>query len=195
MVLILVLSVSSGLDYQLLRIPKWLTISLLFLGLVANVVRGVLLSQIGQQVWLVNSPSRVVGALDGLAFSLCGAIVGFLIFFVFWRIRICGGGDVKLITAVGAWIGPEIILYIIALSMAFILLWVLLLLVIRFLPNRSETRNQPSSPLQESKRPQSPASRAAPFKPVRGRQISYSTSVALATLLMMLMLWQRQLFP
>ncbi len=191
----LVLSVASCLDYQLLRIPKWLTISLLLLGLVANVARGVLLSRIGQQVWLVNSTNGFVGALDGLAFSLFGATVGFLLFLMFWRIRICGGGDVKLITAVGGWIGPEIILYIIALSMGFISLWVLVLMAIRFLPNRAEKRGQPSSHLQESKRPQPPASRAVPLKPVRGRRFSYSTSVAIATLLMLLVLWQRQLFP
>ncbi len=44
--------------------------------------------------------------LEGLRFSLAGFGVGFGLLFVLWIIGGGGGGDVKLMAALGAWMGP-----------------------------------------------------------------------------------------
>ena len=46
------------------------------------------------------------GGLSGLVYSLQGMLVGFLLLFFLWLIGGMGAGDVKLLAAVGAWIGP-----------------------------------------------------------------------------------------
>ena len=43
--------------------------------------------------------------LNGLAESACGLAVGFAILFVPYVVGVMGGGDVKLMAAVGAWLG------------------------------------------------------------------------------------------
>ena len=45
---------------------------------------------------------------NGLFFSLCGFATGFGILFVLWLMGGGGGGDVKLMGAVGAWLGPQL---------------------------------------------------------------------------------------
>lgn len=44
--------------------------------------------------------------LAGLGWSFAGWIVGLLMFMPFFVLRGIGGGDVKLMAALGAWIGP-----------------------------------------------------------------------------------------
>jgi prepilin peptidase CpaA len=47
---------------------------------------------------------------DGAAFSSIGALAGLLVFFPFFALRGLGGGDVKLMAALGAWVGWRAIL-------------------------------------------------------------------------------------
>jgi prepilin peptidase CpaA len=44
--------------------------------------------------------------LTGLGFSAAGWVVGLLMFLPLFALRGLGGGDVKLMAALGAWIGP-----------------------------------------------------------------------------------------
>ena len=44
--------------------------------------------------------------LSGLVYSLQGMLAGFFLLFFLWLIGGMGAGDVKLLAAVGAWIGP-----------------------------------------------------------------------------------------
>jgi prepilin peptidase CpaA len=67
------------------RIPNWLTYTLILGGLV-QAVNG--------------------GAGVGVGASLLGMLVGFSLTFVFFAVGAMGGGDVKLLTGVGAWLGP-----------------------------------------------------------------------------------------
>lgn len=53
----------------------------------------------------------VLGGLPGLVNSLTGMSVGFLILFLFFLLKGVGGGDVKLMAAVGAIKGYPFILY------------------------------------------------------------------------------------
>lgn len=122
-VLGLLLTIASAIDLRRMLVPKWLTLTALPLGLLFNLARGAALGVQGQPVWALGSSGAFVGAADGLLFALAGFAVGFGIFFLFWLVRICGGGDVKLYAAVGAWIGPYL---------AFLVLVLLLLILMCF---------------------------------------------------------------
>jgi len=49
----------------------------------------------------------ISGGWNTAAWSLAGYIVGLLLFFPLFALRGMGAGDVKLLAAVGAWIGPS----------------------------------------------------------------------------------------
>ncbi len=49
---------------------------------------------------------------SGLALSAIGMLLGFGILIVFYLLGGYGGADVKLLAAVGAWLGPEVTLYV-----------------------------------------------------------------------------------
>lgn len=53
---------------------------------------------------------------SGFQFSISGFFVGFGILFLLWIIGAGGGGDVKLMGAVGAWLGPTLVLIVFVLS-------------------------------------------------------------------------------
>ncbi len=54
----------------------------------------------------------ITGGLTGLGQSLAGFAVGFGILLVLWLIGGGGGGDVKLMGAIGAWLGPALTLVV-----------------------------------------------------------------------------------
>ncbi len=72
-------------DVRARRIANWLSFSLLIAGIV--------------------SAAMGTGGVS-LAASIGGALAGFAIPFVLFAIGALGGGDVKLLAAVGAWVGP-----------------------------------------------------------------------------------------
>jgi prepilin peptidase CpaA len=73
-------------DLRSRRIPNALTLSAALAGLLAH--------------WIVQGP-------DGALFSASGWLVGLLVFLPFFLVRGMGGGDVKLMAALGAWLGPQ----------------------------------------------------------------------------------------
>lgn len=54
--------------------------------------------------------------LSGLGFSAAGFAIGLVIFLPLFVVRGLGGGDVKLMAALGAWIGPASALWLAALA-------------------------------------------------------------------------------
>lgn len=86
-------------------IPNRLTVAMLGLGVVANVVRGALVGAAGGRLWVLESGAWWRGAADGAAWALAGFAVAFGVMFVLWVFGTCGGGDVKLLAGVGAWVG------------------------------------------------------------------------------------------
>ena len=50
----------------------------------------------------------------GLPFALSGWGLGLLVFLPLFAVRGIGGGDVKLLAALGAWLGPSMVLWIAA---------------------------------------------------------------------------------
>ena len=122
-VLVGFLSVAAYIDTKTFRIPKWLTLPLLGTGIIVNVIRGAWMASLDREVWVLGTGSMWLGAADGLLFALWGAAAAFGIYFAMWLIGFVKGGDVKLVTAIGAWIGAFNILLFIVASGAVLVLW------------------------------------------------------------------------
>jgi prepilin peptidase CpaA len=75
-------------DWRSRRIPNWLTVSGLIIGIVVNVV---------------------AGRWGGLKISLLGAGLGLLLLLPFVLVRSLGAGDWKLAGALGAFVGPAVL--------------------------------------------------------------------------------------
>ena len=72
-------------DWVRRRIPNWLTFGAFGVGIVGN-------------LWL--------GGLAGVALALAGGALGLALFLPFYAIQKMGAGDVKLMAALGAMLGP-----------------------------------------------------------------------------------------
>jgi len=81
---ILFTSVALTTDLKSRRIPNWLTVSAAILGLVYHIA---------------------TGGIAGLLLSLGGFATGFGFLLLLWLTGSGGGGDVKLMGAVGCWLG------------------------------------------------------------------------------------------
>jgi prepilin peptidase CpaA len=82
MTLSLILVIAAVTDLQSRRIPNWLTLPAIPMGLAAQIIYG-----------------------DGFWAGLFGACAGFIALFALFAIGAGGGGDVKLFTAVGSFVG------------------------------------------------------------------------------------------
>ncbi|MGA3065914.1 MAG: A24 family peptidase [Tepidisphaeraceae bacterium] len=80
------LGVAAVTDILWRRIPNWLTVALMAAGLV-------------RAAWLFG--------LQGLDHSALGLVVGGSLGFALFAMSALGGGDVKLLAAIGAWMGPK----------------------------------------------------------------------------------------
>jgi prepilin peptidase CpaA len=87
MVLLVLLLTSAVFDVLYRRIPNWLTVSGVVLGIAMNT--------------LIGAPEA------GLVFALVGLLVAFGIYAGLYALRAMGAGDVKLMAAVGALVGWE----------------------------------------------------------------------------------------
>lgn len=88
-------AVAAVQDIRTRSIPNWLTVPAFVLALVYHVMGS---------------------GWAGLGNSLAGFAVGFGILFVLWLIGGGGGGDVKLMGALGAWVGLKPILMVFFVS-------------------------------------------------------------------------------
>ena len=85
--LLALLAVAAVVDFRTRRIPNALNLAILAGGLAASVAHGGL-------------------GWAGLGGSIAGVAVGFGLMFHAFLFRFSGGGDVKLLAACGAWLGP-----------------------------------------------------------------------------------------
>lgn len=83
------LVVAALIDGWKLRVPNWLTYSMVLAGLLVSVV---------------------VGGVSGGLWSLAGAALGLAVLLPLYAVGGMGAGDVKLLAGVGAWVGPWVLL-------------------------------------------------------------------------------------
>lgn len=96
-----ILLLLSEIDKRMFLLPDILTIPLLVAGFLYSVVAG---------DW-VNPAESAVGAATGYVLPVVATLL------LIWKDKdMFGGGDIKLLTAVGAWTGPEKLLYAVVLS-------------------------------------------------------------------------------
>lgn len=166
------MAAAAWIDWQTWRIPKRVTLTMFAAGVLAQVIGGIWTGANGQPGWLF-ADGPVVGAVDGLLFSLAGALTGFAIFFAFWVMAVGGGGDVKLATALGAWVGPRLFVGVLLFSVPVVAVFVLVVMARR---------------LSGGKMP------AAAGKPGR-RSMSFSLPLAVATVLVFVVAFSGLLRP
>jgi prepilin peptidase CpaA len=107
-------------DFRTKRIPNWLTVSGLLVALAYHAVVG----------FMTGGFSGLGG---GLLTAAAGFGVGFGILLVLWLIGGGGAGDVKLMGALGAWMGPWNTLVVFFVSTVFIIVLSVLVLAYQFL--------------------------------------------------------------
>jgi prepilin peptidase CpaA len=90
-----VAAIGCATDLRSRRIPNWLTFGAALAGVVTH---------------------TAIGGWAGLAQAAGGWCVGLLLFLPFFLLRGMGGGDVKLLAALGAWLGPGSTLWLAAWS-------------------------------------------------------------------------------
>ena len=196
-VLLALLCVATYTDLKRLTIPKSLTLTALALGLVFNLGRGIWLGASAEEqgVWLLG-PGGVSGAFDGLLFAVAGFLAGFGLFFVMWFLGTCGGGDVKLFAALGTWIGPLLVVYVLGLT----LVLVIVLSVLRLAGSMLGRGFRPTMKDYSQKGAASAGKKAgvqgfAGSKKTRQRLMAYSLPVLLSTAFILLWVFRAELLP
>ncbi len=172
-----VLAVASYTDQRWRLVPKWLTLPALGLGLLVNILRGCWLAAHEIPVWSFGRQGIALGGLDGLLFAITGALVGFGLLLVLWLLGTCGGGDVKLFAALGAWIGPQLVFLVLVVSLVFLIVYLIGHLGLQLLKGKT-----PTSALAAQSRKKLQAS-----QPRKQRlMVKYSGIVAAATAVVLL---------
>ena len=89
------LTVAAVVDWRTRRIPNWLTFTLVLSGI---------------------AQSFMPYALVSPANAMLGCVAGFTLTFALYALGAVGGGDVKLLTGIGAWFGPQAALAVFAVE-------------------------------------------------------------------------------
>jgi prepilin peptidase CpaA len=85
---------ASWVDYAQRRVPNWLNAALAASGLLVQALA------FG---WYTAGEHGVAG---GIGWGLLGLLVGLAVLIVPWAMHGMGAGDVKLMAAIGCWLGP-----------------------------------------------------------------------------------------
>jgi len=93
--LLVCMLLAAVIDASSRRIPNWLSLPMLVAGLTASFLPGSMVSP---------------------GFAFLGLLAGFGLTFILFALDAMGGGDVKLLSALGAWVGPETVLIIFMLE-------------------------------------------------------------------------------
>ncbi|MBL8826274.1 MAG: prepilin peptidase [Planctomycetaceae bacterium] len=96
-------------DYRFKKLPNWLTVPGFAVGVLFHAVRGVMVGG----WWGLGS--ELLDCLGGFA-------TGFGILLVMWLVGTGGAGDVKLMGALGAWLGTSMILKVFFVSTMFVVI-------------------------------------------------------------------------
>jgi len=81
---------ASWIDYAQRRVPNWLNAALIVLGFIVQ---------------------AIYFGWSGMGTGMLGLLTGFGLLIVPWMMHGMGAGDVKLMAAIGVWVGPMLTLY------------------------------------------------------------------------------------
>ena len=131
-------------DLKSRKIPNWLTVS-------------AFVTALGFHYY--------AGGISGLLQSIAGFATGFGLLLVLWLIGGGGGGDVKLMGAIGAWVGPTLTLIIFITSTLCAVLCVVGIITWRvmFSTGKSESSSKKSSNPMQGSPDGSPMQNAVPY--------------------------------
>lgn len=172
------LVVASYTDQRLRVVPKWLTLPALGLGLLVNFLRGCWVAAHDLPVFALGRQGTFLGGIDGLYFSLTGVLMGFCLMFALWLLGVCGGGDVKLFAALGAWIGPGLVISVLVVSLVMLSGYLVVHLAVQTLRGRRPTHGLARS----SERPRA-------GKEPRKQRVIFKYSVVVAASTAVVLLW------
>jgi prepilin peptidase CpaA len=163
--LLAALVVAAVYDVRTRRIPNLLALSLIIAGLL--------------RFALTSNSLTITQAIIGL-------VLGFVVGTVLFALRALGGGDVKLLAAIGVWTGPTLLLAVLALSLV-----LAMLLAIVSAVRRGALRNLMANALamlldMYNRRSPALAEPGAKTWKSSGRPLPFAVPLALATLLTIL---------
>lgn len=145
-------------DLKWLRIPNWLTVPAFALAIVSY---------------------GFIEGVNGMLFSVAGFATGFGILFLLWAIGGGGGGDVKLMGAVGAWVGALPVLAIFIGSAVFAVMCTIVMMAVNRINGQRLLQTQNGVDTATSIQ-----ARNNPLK----QHIPYAVPVAMATICVLLAL-------
>ena len=122
---------------------------------------------------------------DGIVNGLAGFGLGFGLFFVLWMIGSAGGGDVKLIGALGVWLGGPLTLKVILASLVFVVVGTFGLLIVGIC--RQGWKRTKASYVRPSASTSKSSAIAPPDNKSKRRVMAFAMPVALATWSVLLM--------
>ena len=165
-------AIAAVCDLRTKRLPNVLTVVALTCALLFHGIFGLVDGGFAQATWQ-------------LLFALAGFATGFSILFVLWLMGSGGGGDVKFMGALGAWLGAAATLKVFLVSAGLIVVGAIGVLVWEFCRlgmGRTKTRYLDREPLRSATNPEKAARQAQ-----RRRLLPFGLPAALATWLVLAM--------
>ena len=157
------MAICAIIDYRTKRIPNWLTVPAAVLGLVYSAL----------------APSGM-----GILWSLAGFAVGMSLLILPWLLGGGGMGDVKMLAALGAWLGPVGILIAFGLGSFLAMIGMMGVLTGSMMSNGLGVTRKRYLAAGAQSAPAAPANRGAPANKVR-RVLPFAVPMAIGTWLVL----------
>lgn len=154
-------------DVRTRRIPNWITVPVFGLGVLVH---------------------TIMGGMAGFQFSLLGFATGFGVLFVLWWFGGGGGGDVKMMGALGAWLGAWLTLQVFVASAVATLLLLAGTIVIRAIVPRLQGTSKDTADRRKGKSAVAAGRRKA--SEGFGRVMPYAVPLAVGTWAVLFYAWR-----
>ncbi len=154
--------IAAVLDYRTRKIPNWITVPAALAGLVFH---------------------AVMPGTHGILWALAGFAVGFSLLIVPWLLGGGGMGDVKLLAALGVWLGPLGILAVFGISAVLAAFMAAAVLVTSSVTHGITAARNRCLNLDQGGAAAAAAPRAKPR-----RAVSFAVPIAMSTLLVLAMM-------